>query len=800
MVADRLTLGKRIALLVVLGLAVVISLFGFLSLRGLRESSDRALQERLMAAQLTAHHIDSFLNLYLDMLAQAAGDENLDLSNPDPAPKVILLGRLRASRGGVFAHGIFLTDDQGKMLWSNPGAPQSESGGSHDYAVAMEVLKSGRRTVSNAFKDELGRVLISLGVPVLGKDGRVEGTLVEVLDLSDPLLNSFVQPVSLGKTGYAEIVDSEGTVLASSNPSRLFQKSDHTDQFAVMIAAGRPTVGGCHSCHEATGASGVQPDILAFAPLSVAPWGVAIRQSEAEALGPTHELQQSLIVASAASLLVAIWIAWLASRSVVWPIRALTRASRRIAAGDLESRVDSTGPAEVGDLAGAFDDMRVKLKASLEKLEQANSSLESRVEQRTRQLAALLQVSTVLASTLDLRRLLNAVVAMTGDVLDLADAGFVALYHEPSGRLEVRASWGYDDTIMMLALMRGEGAAGRAMAEGKPVLLNTAEAIQETAAGLTAENWAWLAQASHDLGTATSVMALPLVVKGKGIGAMVVEHYHSIRTFSQSDLRLAQALADQIAVAVENARLYEELVEKERLRGELLDKVISAQEDERRRIARELHDDTCQSLAALGISLEGVEENLPESAETVRFELEHLKEQVRATLAGVRTLALNLRPSVLDDLGLIMAIDWLCKEQMAKRGLEVELDVENTGPQLPPPVETVLFRITQEALNNVLKHSGASRATVRLRVRDGRVVLEVEDDGLGFDAERVLRARGPRYTLGLHGMIERATLSGGILRVMSSPGHGTRIRAELPIQAGRESAYEKDHSLVGGRP
>jgi signal transduction histidine kinase len=795
----RLTLGRRITLLVVMGLTLVILLFGFLSLRGLQESSDRVFQERLVAAQLTARHIDNFLNLYLDGLTQVVNAEGLDLHDPDPAPKMKILDGLRNSRGGVFAHGIFITDDQGKMLLDNSSVPQPESGSDQDYAISTQILKSGRSAVSNAFKDELGRVLVSLGVPIPGKDGRIEGTLVEVLDLSDPLLNGFVQPVSLGQTGSAEIVDSNGMVLASSNQSRLFQKSDHTDQFAEMIRSGRPTVGGCHSCHETTSGSNVEPALLAFSPLSVAPWGVAIRQSEDEALGPEHNLERSLITAAAVSMLVAVWVVWLASRAVVWPIRALTIASRRIAEGDLDSAVDSTGPAEAGQLARAFDDMRKKLKASLEKLEQANTSLESSVEQRTRQLAALLEVSTVLASTLDLRQLLDAVVARTRDVLELADVGLIALFHEQSGRLEVRASWGYDKTIMKLSLARGEGAAGRAMGEGRPILLNTAEVIQEAADSLTTENWAWLTQAAHGLGTATSVMALPLVVKGHAIGAMEVEHYRDGRTFSATDLRLAQALADHVAVAVENARLYEQVLEKETLRGELLEKVIAAQEEERRRIARELHDDTCQSLAALAMSLEGVEENLPESAGTARAQLDDLKGQVRTTLAEVRTLALNLRPSILDDLGLIMAIDWLCKEQMAKRGLDVELDTKCAGVELPPHVETILFRITQEALNNVLKHSGAAHATVRLTVRHERVVLEVEDDGLGFEPERVLRARGPRYTLGLHGMIERATISGGVLRVISTPGNGTRIRAELPIQAGRENANEKDHSAAGRR-
>jgi signal transduction histidine kinase len=276
-------------------------------------------------------------------------------------------------------------------------------------------------------------------------------------------------------------------------------------------------------------------------------------------------------------------------------------------------------------------------------------------------------------------------------------------------------------------------------------------------------------------------MALPLVVKGRVTGVMALEHYRTPGAFSAADSRLAEALADQVAVAVENARLYRELLEKERLRGELLDKVIVAQEEERRRIARELHDDTCQSLAALAISLADVEENLPDSPEVALQGLARAKTGLQATLTEVRALALNLRPSMLDDLGLKMAIDWYAKDQLAKRGLEVRLELDGLDRELTPALETVLFRIAQEALNNVVKHSGASSATVRLTANRSAVVLEVEDDGLGFDAERALDQGGIAHSLGLHGMIERAELSGGDLRVLSSPGHGTLVRAELPL-------------------
>ncbi|HEX9014505.1 MAG TPA: GAF domain-containing protein [Chloroflexota bacterium] len=798
MSSGGLSLGRRIALLVALGLSLVISLFGFLSLRGLQESSNRAVQERLVAAQLTSRHIDDFLTLYLDVLSQNVDEETAGLRSTDAAARARVMDRLRHQRSGAFAHAILLTDREGNVLWAdNPGASMDASVSS-EAGIAAEVLRRGGGTISNAYHDGLGRVQVSLGVPVRGDDGTPAGALIEVLDLTDPLLSGFVQPVSLGSTGYAEIVDSNGLVLASSDPSRLFLKSDHTDQFAAMISSGRPTVGGCHSCHEA-GSNQVQPDILAFAPLTVAPWGVAIRQSEGEALGPINEMRRLLLIAGAVSLLVAVWIAWLASRAVVWPIRSLTTASRRIASGDLDWSIDRRGPAEVGALAGAFDEMRARLKASLESLEKANSTLESRVEQRTKQLAALLEVSKLLTSTLDLRRLLDAVVARAGDVLELADAGVVALFDERGDRLNVRGSWGYGESIMMLSLARGEGTAGLAAVQSRPLLLDTAEAIEERRESLSVENRAWVVQATRRLGAPASMMSVPLVVKGATIGTLTVEHYRDSRVFSTADLSIASALADQIAVAVENARLYEEIRETEALTSELLDKVISAQEDERRRIARELHDDTCQSLAVLAIRLADLAAGLPKAARQAQEEMERLKDQVSATLREVRTIAYNLRPNVLDDLGLTMALDWLCKEQVARRGLEVSLDIAEEQLDLPPAVETILFRITQEALNNVVKHSGASHARVSLARAESGVALEVEDDGLGFDVQRILRARGSQATLGLHGMIERARLSGGTLRIVSYPGHGTRITAELPVQREREASHEENHSLTGGR-
>lgn len=225
-----------------------------------------------------------------------------------------------------------------------------------------------------------------------------------------------------------------------------------------------------------------------------------------------------------------------------------------------------------------------------------------------------------------------------------------------------------------------------------------------------------------------------------------------------------------------------ELQEANKLREQLLEKLISAQEEERRRIARELHDEATQSLAALAINLESIADSLPQRYQGTREKLDVLKEQAIKTLGGIRSLALELRPSALDDLGLSMAVDWYAKDYLGKRGLDVKINAVGGKTKLPAHTETMLFRIVQEALTNVVKHAEASQVRVELRLSDLEAIVQVEDNGRGFDAEAALTERGARQNLGLHGMAERAALLGGTFSIRSQPGHGTCLRVEIPVK------------------
>lgn len=233
-------------------------------------------------------------------------------------------------------------------------------------------------------------------------------------------------------------------------------------------------------------------------------------------------------------------------------------------------------------------------------------------------------------------------------------------------------------------------------------------------------------------------------------------------------------MTEQLGLA-EQAR-----AERDRLRAQLLEKVIAAQEEERKRIARELHDETGQALTSLMVGLRGLQDHC-QSDEVVR-RAETLRQVAVETLEGVHNLALELRPSVLDDMGLVVAVERYTAEIRSRHDLAVDFVTYSLEERLPPPVEIALYRIIQEALTNVIRHSQASTASVLLEGWLDRVRAIVEDDGRGFDVEAVLAST---RRLGLYGMQERVELLGGTLTIESRPGAGTSIFVEIPLDASR---------------
>jgi signal transduction histidine kinase len=221
---------------------------------------------------------------------------------------------------------------------------------------------------------------------------------------------------------------------------------------------------------------------------------------------------------------------------------------------------------------------------------------------------------------------------------------------------------------------------------------------------------------------------------------------------------------------------------REALRGDLLRQIVTAQEAERQRIARELHDETGQSLTALGLGLRSITSTLDTDPALAARRARELEALAGRALAELRRLVSDLRPSQLDDLGLVAALRWYAQELEARAGITVRLETQGGRVTLAPEMSTVLFRIAQEALTNVVRHAGAGCATVRLSVLDAELRLSVADDGCGFEPERVLAPQRGRAAWGLVGMQERAALVGGCLSVASVSGRGTEVTVVIPLE------------------
>mgnify|MGYP006292885747 CR=1 FL=1 len=222
---------------------------------------------------------------------------------------------------------------------------------------------------------------------------------------------------------------------------------------------------------------------------------------------------------------------------------------------------------------------------------------------------------------------------------------------------------------------------------------------------------------------------------------------------------------------------------EERLR-QLTDQLVRAQEDERRRIARELHDELGQALTAISLDLAGIDRGLPVDVPAELLErLEEARALVKEIDDRVNEIALNLRPSLLDDLGLIPALRWYTASFSERTGIAVLTDFQEAGPGLRDDIATALYRIVQEALTNVARHAGASRVTFALQISDHTVELSIDDNGSGFDASGVKNG-GTLPGIGLIGIQERIHNLGGSLEIHSRPNRGTKVTIHLPLQSG----------------
>jgi signal transduction histidine kinase len=258
-------------------------------------------------------------------------------------------------------------------------------------------------------------------------------------------------------------------------------------------------------------------------------------------------------------------------------------------------------------------------------------------------------------------------------------------------------------------------------------------------------------------------------------------------------LRAFQVESDRKIADLQQARLLESQ-QREQLRADLFRKVVGAQEAERQRIARDLHDETGQSLTAIGMGLRGLSDETSEKRR--RETLSQLQSLTSDSLKELQRIIADLRPAHLDDLGLSATLRWYASRIHELTSILVRADIEGDEPALDDAVKITIFRIVQEALNNIIKHADATNVNVRLDFRDKEAVIFIRDNGKGFDMDTV-QSRIGRVSLGLAGMEERAMLLGGSLDISSRPNYGTEVEAVIPYQLKKVEGSD-DTLIVSG--
>jgi PAS domain S-box-containing protein len=371
---------------------------------------------------------------------------------------------------------------------------------------------------------------------------------------------------------------------------------------------------------------------------------------------------------------------------------------------------------------------------------------------------------------LGLDELLRELLARLSAALS-ADAAAVLLLDEDTQTLAPRAAIG--DTYENYAAIRiplGAGVTGRIAAEGRPMIVDDYSAVAIDGVGIEGVT-------SADIRARTgSVMGAPLRFGDRVVGVVTVVSARP-RRFVEEDLRLLLLVADRAAPAVELSRLLERLRAGRELQKRLSQRILTAHEEERRRLAVELHDELGQVLTAVKINLASLERM---SLSAPPPPLQDAIASVDHAMHRVRDLALDLRPSVLDDLGLAAALRWYADRFARGTDAEVHVSVDAVPP-LEPEVETACFRIAQEALTNVSRHAQARHVWLDVQMRPDAIELCLRDDGVGFDVERAWRSAIGGASMGLLGMQERVSLVGGEFSVRRRPEGGTEVRVRFAV-------------------
>ena len=409
--------------------------------------------------------------------------------------------------------------------------------------------------------------------------------------------------------------------------------------------------------------------------------------------------------------------------------------------------------------------------------------LKPKKEEQPSEVLALSRISAALSGLWDLDAILGVGLDSTLESMN-GTVGEILLIEEDSQFLSRRVHRGLSQEFVTgLHVNLGEGVTGRVAQSGKAVILEDISTHPEVT--------------HRELVIAEGLKAfisVPLRARDRVLGVLNIAS-NMPRKFNDDDVYFLYAIGDQLGIAIEHARLYERLRNaRERLR-KLARQNLVAEEEERRRIARELHDETSQSLSGMALQLQALIEMAGISGTAGEDFLNGLKKVQALTVQvhnEVSRLISNLHPALLDTLGLVPAVRQYIETRLQPLGIQVAVDTKGKEKRFPPDVEAALFRFIQGAVGNIGQHSKADKVTVLLEYRPDEFMIKVSDNGQGFDVSEITDVEESGRGRGLFSMRERIGFLSGSSGIESEISKGTTVWARIPI--GQEVTYAKDKS------
>lgn len=693
-------------------------------------TEELVVQRNREVTRLSASQLATELDGYADVLGSLA--RRPEMYRAVPAEQRDLLDELNF-RLAVFDAGTVVLTPSGNVGPSYPARPDISGADWSPRSYFRDMLRSPQRRYSDILQDGRNDAeVIAVAVPILGEQGEFNGVIAGMFDIGEDSTSSLygnIAKLRIGE-GRAYLVDAGGRVIYHAQ-AELIGRDLADEPIVARALAGR---NGAVRTRDVDG----QDVVAAYAPVPGTGWGLISVEPWSSVSATGREYRSYLVVLLALGLALPTIVVFLGVRRITQPLASMSEAAAEVAAGNFDRTINVDTGDELEELAEQFNLMSARLRESY-------TDLEQRVADRTRELATVNDLASVASRSLDLRTILVDSLTTTLAAVEVS-TGCALVEGPESGMPEIITCQNADESLTetLLSYANQDWRHREVEADPVPLIVHTLEIDSE---GFARAGFPTLA-------------SVPLLSKDRVLGLL---YLLGPKTWDPGDdeCRLLAAVGRQVGVAVDNARLYAQAEQ-------------SAATTERNRLARDLHDAVSQTLFSATLIAEVLPRIWDKDPEQGRERLEELRRLTRGALAEMRSLLLELRPTALEEAELADLLRQLVEANSVRSRIRIDLTLEGSE-RVPRNLKVPVYRIVQEALNNVTKHSDAGRVSVRLVADEQGVRLAVSDDGKGFDPALVTTDH-----LGLSIMSERARALEGELELETAPGEGTRVLVTWP--------------------